>query len=62
MDKRIIPAESGFFVGKCQSCRHSIGAEAQAPGLVLVCTLDDYASTKPHWQCGRYEYEPGSLG
>lgn len=61
MDSRIVPTERDFFVGKCQSCRHSI--DGQSVGLLpsLFCQLD-MGTVKPEWQCGRYEYEPGSLG
>lgn len=59
-DPRIFPAEVSYFVGKCQSCRHS---EQGSMTLLLFCKASGIAEpTKPHWQCGRYEYEPGSLG
>lgn len=55
--------DAAYFVGKCQSCRHA-GQEAQRGGrLWLICRNDGAGQvTKPNWQCGAYEYEPGSLG
>lgn len=59
-DKRLIPPVD-YFVGKCQSCSHSIGTGK--PGIMLLCTAGAKDEvTRPNWQCGRFVYEPGSLG
>lgn len=59
-DPRLSPP-AAYFVGKCQSCRHSIGTGK--PGVMLLCTAGSIdEATRPQWSCGRYDYEPGSLG
>lgn len=63
-DFRIVPTEKDFFVGKCQSCRHSQEGNMRGEASTVLFCLKDGGQdvTKANWQCGRYEYEPGSLG
>jgi hypothetical protein len=54
--------EESYFVGKCQSCRHAGQEQERGGRLRLICHQDGVGTiTKPNWQCGAYEYEPGSL-
>ena len=51
------------WVGRCASCRFSLGANlVGASGL--VCAKWDgaevYSSVKPQWRCDEYQYEPGA--
>lgn len=60
----MLEKNSRYWMGKCQSCRHSIQSQSKAApaALLLICTKDgDREVTRGNWQCGRYEYEPGSI-
>lgn len=63
MDHRIIPTERDFFVGKCETCVHSIGLAWT--DMHIGCKLHGESESEPsmvhrNWSCGRYDYEPGT--
>lgn len=63
MNPPFLTADESFFLGKCQSCRHSEEA-GHKRAVFLFCRFEPAAPevTRPQWKCTRYEYEPGSLG
>lgn len=62
----MLDAGERFFVGKCQTCRHSMQKDhaGAAGGLLLFCHQIPFnpEQTRAHWTCSFYEYEPGSAG
>lgn len=53
---------AGEWVGRCASCRWSVGSE-RVGRTGLVCTVGGEKAACPvryNWTCVRYEYEPGA--
>lgn len=60
MSARAVFGDSVAMVGKCHSCRFSVGIAAG-----LGCDKDKFSSgpvaVRPDWSCRQYVYAPGSL-
>lgn len=57
-------ADDSFYVGKCYSCRNSIGLDWSDAfiGCTAHAKQDEPAMVHLNWSCEKYEYDPGSLG